>query len=123
VSPGQLLREARRRHGVTQRGLAIRAGTTQSAISRIERDQVSPTVETLARLLDLLGEELVLAANEIATATTARCCGRTSRGPAKSAYCAQPSSPGAYVSSSKLDITELLPTISSRSPRTRSTSS
>jgi transcriptional regulator with XRE-family HTH domain len=49
---------------VTQRQLAARARTSQGAISRIERGQVSPTVETLARLLDLLGEELELAAAE-----------------------------------------------------------
>jgi transcriptional regulator with XRE-family HTH domain len=55
-----LLREARRRHGVSQARLAIRAGTTQSAISRIERDHVSPTIETLRELLHLLGEGLVL---------------------------------------------------------------
>ena len=41
-------------------GLAIRAGTTQSAISRIERDRVSPSVETLRELLYLLGEDLSL---------------------------------------------------------------
>ena len=35
--------------------LAVRAGTTQSAISRIERDRVSPSVETLRELLYLLG--------------------------------------------------------------------
>jgi transcriptional regulator with XRE-family HTH domain len=65
VTPGQLLREARQRHYATQKQLAARAGTSQAAISRIERDQVSPTVETLARLLDLLGEELVLRTQEI----------------------------------------------------------
>lgn len=59
-TPGQILREARRRHGVSQERLAVRAGTTQSAISRIERDQVSPTVETLRSLLHLLGEDLNL---------------------------------------------------------------
>ena len=36
----------------------MRAGTTQSAISRIERDRVSPSVETLRELLYLLGEDL-----------------------------------------------------------------
>jgi transcriptional regulator with XRE-family HTH domain len=61
---GHLLREARRRHDVTQRRLAIRAGTTQSAISRIERDRVSPSVETLRRLLWLLGEDLSLEGRE-----------------------------------------------------------
>jgi transcriptional regulator with XRE-family HTH domain len=59
-TPGQVLHEARRRHGVSQAQLATRAGTTQSAISRIERDHVSPSVETLASLLYLLGEDLEL---------------------------------------------------------------
>ena len=35
-------------------------GTTQSAISRIEKDKVSPTFETLSELLYLLGEDLTL---------------------------------------------------------------
>jgi transcriptional regulator with XRE-family HTH domain len=61
MTPGQILRDARRRHGVSQERLATRAGTTQSAISRIERDRVSPTVQTLTELLQLLGEELSLA--------------------------------------------------------------
>ena len=63
-TPGQLLREARRRHGVSQTRLATRAGTTQSAISRIESDRVSPSVETLRSLLHLLGEDLVLSGQE-----------------------------------------------------------
>jgi transcriptional regulator with XRE-family HTH domain len=65
MTPGRLLRDARRRHGVTQEQLAARARTSQAAISRIERDVVSPSVTTLATLLDLLGEELELAATPI----------------------------------------------------------
>jgi transcriptional regulator with XRE-family HTH domain len=57
---GEILSEARHRHGISQARLGARAGTTQSAISRIERDQVSPTVETLASLLRVLGEDLEL---------------------------------------------------------------
>jgi transcriptional regulator with XRE-family HTH domain len=64
ITPGRLLREARRRHGVSQARLAARAGTTQSAISRIERDRVSPSVETLRELLYLLGEDLELGSAE-----------------------------------------------------------
>lgn len=60
LEPGRLLRDARIRHGVSQERLAIRAGTTQSAISRIEKERGSPTVQTLARLLRLLGENLAL---------------------------------------------------------------
>ncbi|TMK56596.1 MAG: helix-turn-helix domain-containing protein [Actinobacteria bacterium] len=61
LEPGRLLREARTRHGLSQERLAIRAGTTQSAISRIEQERGSPTVRTLEELLHLMGEELVLA--------------------------------------------------------------
>ncbi len=62
LAPGDLLREARHRHGVTQELLASRAGTTQSAISRIESGRVSPSVDTLWELLYLLGEDLELSA-------------------------------------------------------------
>jgi transcriptional regulator with XRE-family HTH domain len=60
LEPGRLLREVRLRHGLSQERLAIRAGTTQSAISRIEQERGSPTVRTLAELLRLMGEDLVL---------------------------------------------------------------
>ena len=62
---GELLRTVRRRHGLTQRQLADRARTSQAAISRIERGVVSPTVDTLATLLDLMGEEIGLDATPI----------------------------------------------------------
>lgn len=65
VTAGELVRDARRRHGLTQRQLAARARTSQAAISRIERGLVSPTVATLAQLLDLMGEELELSAAPI----------------------------------------------------------
>jgi transcriptional regulator with XRE-family HTH domain len=60
IEPGRLLREARLRHGLSQERLARRAGTTQSAISRIEQERGSPTVRTLEDLLNLMGESLVL---------------------------------------------------------------
>ena len=65
MTAGELLREVRRRHGLTQAQLAARARTSQAAISRIERGLVSPSVATLAELLDLMGEELTLAASPI----------------------------------------------------------
>lgn len=65
MQAGELLRGARERHGLTQSQLAIRARTSQAAISRIERGFVSPTVEMLEKLLDLVGEELMLDASEI----------------------------------------------------------
>src|SRR4051812_39929830 len=59
---GSLIREARRRHGVSQETLARRAGTTQKQISRIESGEVSPSVSTLSRLLAAMGERLELRA-------------------------------------------------------------
>ena len=64
MMPGEILRAARARHGLSQERLARRAGTTQSAISRLERDEISPTVQTLAELLHLVGEDLELSARE-----------------------------------------------------------
>jgi len=57
---GQVIRETRQRHGLTQAQLALRAGTTQTAISRLERDRRSPTLDTLNRLLLVMGERLEL---------------------------------------------------------------
>ncbi len=61
-----MLREARDRQGISQRRLALRAGTSQDAISRIERGVESPTVERLAKLLLVLGERLELNAAPLA---------------------------------------------------------
>jgi transcriptional regulator with XRE-family HTH domain len=49
---------ARRRAGLSQRDLAGKAGVPQSSISRIERSQISPTVDTLERLLRACDQEL-----------------------------------------------------------------
>lgn len=59
-TPGTLLRDTRKRHGLSQRALALRAGTTQAWVSELERDRASPTLETLGRLLACMGEDLVL---------------------------------------------------------------
>jgi len=59
---GALIREARRRHGVSQQTLARRARTTQKQISRIEQGQISPSVATLSKLLAAMGEDLELRA-------------------------------------------------------------
>lgn len=60
TSASVLLREARTRRGISQRRLALRAGTSQDAISRIERGVESPTLERLIHLLMVLGEGLEL---------------------------------------------------------------
>ena len=59
-SAGTLLREARERAGITQQTLALRAGVSQAAISRLERGDRSLTLETLERLLLALAEQLEL---------------------------------------------------------------
>lgn len=58
LSVGQRLKELRERSGVSQRELARRSGQSPGSISAIELDKVSPSVETLKRLLDCLGETL-----------------------------------------------------------------
>jgi transcriptional regulator with XRE-family HTH domain len=60
VEPGDLVRERRLAHGLTQAQLARRAGTTQTALSRLERGELSPSVATLQRILFTLGETLEL---------------------------------------------------------------
>ncbi len=62
---GELIRTLRRRHRLTQAQLALRAGTTQTAISRLESGARSPTVETLGRLLLVMGEDLRLGARPL----------------------------------------------------------
>lgn len=57
---GEVVRQARKRHAVSQQVLALRAGTDQAAISRIERGEISPSVETVERLLAAIGERLRL---------------------------------------------------------------
>jgi transcriptional regulator with XRE-family HTH domain len=57
VSPGDLIRERRRNLGLSQRSLARRAGTTQAAVSRIERGLTTPTWETVRALLLAMGYE------------------------------------------------------------------
>ena len=57
---GELVREARRRAGLTQRELAGRAGTTQSALARLESGRSSPSVESVERLMRLCGFQLIV---------------------------------------------------------------
>jgi transcriptional regulator with XRE-family HTH domain len=55
-----LVREARRRAGLTQAELARRAGTSQPAVARYERGRAVPDIATLARLVQACGFELRL---------------------------------------------------------------
>jgi uncharacterized protein len=60
MDPGTLIKKARQRHHLSQQSLAVRAATDQAAISRIERGEISPTVETVERLLAAMGERLTV---------------------------------------------------------------
>ena len=50
--------EARIKRNLTQAGLAEKLGTTQSAISRLEKGNISPTISFLQKLADALDSRL-----------------------------------------------------------------
>ncbi|MBA3552765.1 MAG: helix-turn-helix transcriptional regulator [Actinobacteria bacterium] len=58
VNAALLLRQARRRAGLTQRELAARLGIAQSSIAKIEGGTAIPRIDTLDRLLEACGETL-----------------------------------------------------------------
>jgi transcriptional regulator with XRE-family HTH domain len=60
MTPGELIKERRIRHGLSQRRLAHRAGTSQSAIARIESGREEVTWQRLRLLLLVMGEQPVL---------------------------------------------------------------
>jgi uncharacterized protein len=62
----EAIRQTRKRHGLSQSVLALRAGTDQAAISRIERGEISPAVETVERLLAAMGEQLDIGSKPLA---------------------------------------------------------
>jgi transcriptional regulator with XRE-family HTH domain len=63
LEASHLIRTARARHGLDQRSLARRAGTSQAQISRIERGEISPSVAMVERLLAAMGEHLEMSAS------------------------------------------------------------
>jgi uncharacterized protein len=64
-SPGDLIKERRTAHGLTQRALAYRAGTSQSAIARIESGDEDITWKRLRSVLAAMGDEPVLEAKRL----------------------------------------------------------
>lgn len=62
MNAGPLLRQRRLARGVSQRELALRAGTRQATISRIENGREVPTVDRLEQLLLAMGDRLELRA-------------------------------------------------------------
>jgi len=64
MDEGQLLRQIRRRHGLSQAELAMRAGTSQPVISAYEHGRRDPTLRTLRKLVEAGGERLSIDAHE-----------------------------------------------------------
>ena len=52
---GALVKEMRRRGQLTQRELAERAGTSQSAIAKLEQGASNPTIDTIERWAEAAG--------------------------------------------------------------------
>lgn len=56
---GTQVKELRTRRGLNVRDLAVRAGVSHSTISLLERDRISPSVNTLAAIAEALGTTLI----------------------------------------------------------------
>ena len=55
---GEKIREVRERRHLTMREVAERAGMSESLISQIERNRVSPAIDTLLKIIDVLEIDL-----------------------------------------------------------------
>jgi uncharacterized protein len=62
MEPASLIRTVRRRQGLSQAELALRAGTSQPVISAYEHGRRDPSYETLRRIVEAGGERLHLGA-------------------------------------------------------------
>jgi transcriptional regulator with XRE-family HTH domain len=60
MTPGRLLREARRAADMTQAELAHQLGSSQPVVARLERPGSNPTWQTLARALRAAGYGVAL---------------------------------------------------------------
>jgi transcriptional regulator with XRE-family HTH domain len=65
MTPGELIKATRARKGISQRSLAIRAGTSQSAVARIENGAEEVTWPRLRALMISMGEEPVLSSRPL----------------------------------------------------------
>lgn len=65
VDAGTFVKDLRRKRGLTQSELAVRAGTTQAAISQLENGALSPTIDRLEQVLLCLGLRLRLEAEPL----------------------------------------------------------
>lgn len=57
---GKELRKRRKFWGMSQAGLAKRAGTTQATVARIEAGHGNPTIETLEGIAFALQQDLII---------------------------------------------------------------
>ena len=60
LATGEAIRNARLRAGLTQRALADRMGTSQPQVARLEAGHTSAKVETLAKVIEATGAQMVL---------------------------------------------------------------
>jgi transcriptional regulator with XRE-family HTH domain len=77
---GDLIREARRRAGLTQAELAVLAGTSQSGIARWEAGRTAVSLDDVIRLVRLCGfdlEVMLLPRDESDMAQATRLAGLT----------------------------------------------
>lgn len=58
IDCGKILREARRRVGVTQEELADVAGVSINSVKLIEQGKMNPTMQMFDLLMDCLGMEI-----------------------------------------------------------------
>lgn len=56
---GEKLKEMRLRRGLSAREIALRTGVSHSTISLIERDRISPSIDTLSAIVEALGSTIV----------------------------------------------------------------
>ena len=66
------IRALREKKGLSQRQLAERVGTTQSAIARLEGGRISPSLPTLDRIAAALGAEITVTITDTAELANAR---------------------------------------------------
>lgn len=62
MTSAALIRQARADAAITQAELAARAGLTQSAVARLEREGSNPTIATLTDVIAATGNRLILTA-------------------------------------------------------------
>jgi transcriptional regulator with XRE-family HTH domain len=67
ANPAELIKQLRSQHALSQRELAYRAGTSQSAIARIEAGDEDVSWSRLRSILAAMGDEPVLDSKRLAS--------------------------------------------------------